>query len=463
MTRSIFAQSVARRTLLAGVGAGVVGALLRPLQAQEAAGPPKRVLFIHRPCGTVLADWFPTGGDARNFTLPKILQPLEAFKQDMIVLDDVTCPRETSWPGDQHAAGLITMMCGKRFVSIPGTDASGDPNAKNIVAPDKTIDQHLLTALPAVFGGTRIPSIEATAYPSSEGGLPSFKVMSYEGNNKPRFPESNPQDLFNRVFTDPNAGLSAEEIARRQDQRKSVLDRVNADLARLSSLVPASQKPKLESHLQSIKELESALQAGAGGNPVAMCDKPTLAPLPGVTNGATEAEATHLTVSQQQLSIINAAFQCDLTRVASFTFAHGNSELRFPKIDPGVVKGNGHHSTSHDTTAEPDQSRIDQIYSEQLALLLNKMRAVQESNGTLLDNTLVVYFNEVSWGNTHTIDRMPVLLIGGKNLGLQGGQNLRYQGRYMNDVWAAICGQLGAPATFGDPGYFTGPVSGLFA
>jgi hypothetical protein len=461
MTRSIFAQSVARRTVLAGVGAGVAGMLLRPLQAQEAAGPPTRLLIIHRPCGTHLPDWFPTGDDARSFTLPSILQPLAAFKEQMVVLDDVTCPRETSWAGDQHAAGLITMMCGKRFVSIPGTDASGDPNAKNIVAPDKTIDQHLLGLVPGLLG--RIPSLEATAYPSSEGGLPSFKVMSYEGNNKPRFPESSPQELFDRVFKDENAGLTPEQIALRNDQRKSVLDRVNADLQRLNGLVPASQKPKLESHLASIQELEKSLQGSTGGMPMAACEKPTLQQPGAGMQGATVDEAAHLTLSQNHLNIIKTAFQCDLTRVATFTFAHGNSELRWPMIDGQVEKANGHHSTSHDLNAIPDQSRIDQVYSEQLAKLLTSMQAVQESNGnTLLENTLVVYFNEVSHGNEHTIDRMPVLLIGGKQLGLQVGQRLKYGGRYMNDIWAAICGAFGAPAQFGDAAYTQGPVSGLF-
>ena len=462
MTRSIFAQSVARRTVLAGVGAGVVGALLRPLQAQEAGAPPTRLLIIHRPCGTVLENWFPTGDDARNFTLPSILTPLTAFREQMIILDDTTCPRETTWPGDQHAAGLITMMCGKKFVSIPGTDASGDPNAKNIVAPDKTIDQHLLSTVPGLQG-TRIPSIEATAYPSSEGGLPSFKVKSYEGNNKPRFPESNPQDLFARVFTDPNEGLTPEQIALKLDQRKSVLDRVHADLTRLQGLIPASQKPKLESHLASIQELEKALQPGVGGMPAAMCTKPTLAQPGAGLPGATSDESSHLTVAQNHLSIIQTAFQCDLTRVATFTFAHGNSELRFPMIDAGVTKANGHHSTSHDPSAVPDQARIDQLYCEQLAALLTKMQGVQEANGTLLDNTLVVFFNEVSHGNEHTIDRMPTLLLGGKSLGLQGGQRLKYGGRYMNDIWAAVCGQFGAPAQFGDPAYTQGPVTGLFA
>jgi hypothetical protein len=469
MTRSIFAQSVARRTVLAGIGAGVVGSLLRPLQAAETDGPPSRLLIIHRPCGTVLAKaadapvfFFPDGGSARDFTLSPILQSLEPHKQDLVILDEVTCPRDMLWPADQHAAGLITMMCGKKFVQIPGTDANGDPNAKNIVAPVKTIEQHLLSTLPR-FQGTRFPSNEATAYQPSEAGLPSFRVMSYDGNNSARFPESNPQDLFARIFTDPNEGLSPEQIARKLEQGKSVMDRVHEDLTRLQGLVPASQKPKLESHLAGIAELEKQLMVGGGGPTAAMCTKPTPAQPGQAINGATEEEATHLVRAQNQLNIIQTAFQCDLTRVATFTFAHGNSELRFPKIDPMVVKANGHHSTSHDTGAGPDQARIDQIYVEQLSALLTKLKSVPEGNGTLLDNTLVVFINECAHGNEHTIERMPVLFAGGKNLGLQGGQYLKYGGRYMNDVWAAMCGALGAPAVFGDPAFANSPVTGLFA
>ena len=145
MNRTIFAKSVARRTLLAGVGAGVLGSLLRPLQAQEAGAPPTRLLIVHRPCGSVLEKFFPPPGDSHTFTLPSIIASFEPLKSEMVILNGINCPRDPDWPADKHAAALISMMCGKKFVEIPGTDAAGDPNAKNIVAPSATIDQHLLT------------------------------------------------------------------------------------------------------------------------------------------------------------------------------------------------------------------------------------------------------------------------------------------------------------------------------
>ena len=463
MNRTIFAKSVARRTVLAGVGAGVIGSLLRPLQAQEAAAPPTRLLIVHRPCGTTLESFFPAAGSATNFTLGPITQAFEPLKSQLVVVDGITCPRDTGWAGDQHAAALIAMMTGKKFTNIPGTNAAGDPNTKYIVGNDKSIDQYLLDKLPTkLLPNASLPSIQSTAYLPSNTGLPSFKVMSYKGSNQALFAEVDAASLFKRIFIGDNAGLSAAEIARKLDQEKSVLDRVTADLTRLKGLIPASQMPKLDAHLTAIQGLEMALAASGSSPTGKTCTPPTQAALPAAKAGQTQDEAQHLTLAQNQLAIIQTAFQCDLTRVATFSFAHGNSDLRFHEIDGQVAQDGGHHNLSHDTNAGAAQTRIDQVYCEQLSAFLQKMAMVQESNGTLLDNTLVVFFNECAIGNTHSINRMPVLMLGGKSLKLQTGQHLDFGGRYMNDIWAAVCGAFGTDASFGDPAFTKGPVTGLF-
>jgi hypothetical protein len=463
MNRSQSSKLIARRAVLAGAGLGAAGMLLRPLHAAEAGPPPTRLLIVHRPCGTVLSDFFPPAGDAKNFTLAPIIKSFEPLKSEMVIVNGINCPRDPGWGGDQHSAGLIAMMSGKKFVPIPGTvDPKNDPNAKNIVAADKTIDQMLLASVPGLQGSA-LDSIQATAYRSSSSGLPSFKVMSYGGSNLALFAESRPDVLFSSVFGSGMAGLTPEQIARLSLQNKSVLDRINQDLARLQGLIPASQKPKLDAHLAGLQALQKTIDnaAASGGS---VCEKPTLAALPPVPSGITQDEAQHLVVAQNQLAIIQTAFQCDLTRVATFTFAHGNSDLRFHQIDPATVKdGGGHHGISHIPADTTDQGRIDQIYCEQFSAFLQKMKTVKEGAGTLLDNTLVVFLNECAIGNTHSIENMPVLMFGGKSLGLQTGQHLNFGGRYMNDIWAAVAGAFGAPASFGDPAFGKGPVSGLFA
>src|SRR5262245_22546297 len=135
--------NLTRRALLGSIAAGGAGLYLRPLLAQEAGAAPARLLIVHRPCGSRPEQFFPSGGET-DFTLTPVLEPFAALRAEMLVLGGVNCPRDPGWPGDQHAAGLITMMTGKRFMEIPGTDAAGDPNAKNIVGADQSVDQLLL-------------------------------------------------------------------------------------------------------------------------------------------------------------------------------------------------------------------------------------------------------------------------------------------------------------------------------
>jgi hypothetical protein len=456
---------IPRRTFLAGVGTTAAGVLLRPLFAAAAGASPTRLLIVHRPCGTYPIDFFPQSGDTTTFPLPNILQPFTPVKDAMTILNGIYCPRDHGWAGDQHGAGLITMMSGKRPIEIPGTSSGGDPNAKNQQAAGPSFDQTMFKAAGAGLGGTAVPSIQSTAYRPSSIGLPNFKVMSYDVSGA-LFPESRPDTLFGNIFGAAMPGLSPADLDRLRTQNKSILDFVSKDLTRLRGLVPKSQLPKLDAHLDGITTLEAKLTAAAPtGAPASACKGPAQATPPAPTGDLTIDEAQHQVVAQNQLAIILAAFQCDLTRVATFSFAHGNSALRFAKIIPGFNDpgGTGHHDLSHVQTATALHSQIDQWYSQQLATVLQAMKATPDGNGTLLDNTLVVYFNECCYGWSHSIENMPLLLFGGKNLKLQTGRHLKFGMRYMNDVWAAIATAMGVPMNiYGDTAFSTGAVSGLF-
>jgi hypothetical protein len=450
MARARLTRSVTRRTLLAGGSAGLASLVIRSLRAQAAGAPPKRLLIVHRPCGTVPELFFPTSTSA-DFELPPILTPLAPLRKEMVVLRNVTCPRDPAWIGDKPSAGLIAMMSGRKFGFRDNGSDNGDPNAKNIVAADKTIDQLLLESAPALQG---LPSIQSTASSASIGGLPGSKVMSYTGFDQPLVPQRDVTALVQGFF-----GVAPFEGMRRADN-EAVLDCISEDLTRLQDLAPASQKDKLAQHRQSLLALRSP--DPGGNNPNAACEVPSLEPFPAPREGATPEEAEHFTVIQNQFAFIQAAFQCDFARVATFSFAPCYSDLRFTKIIDGLSHGDGHYTMSQDTSAKADLARIDQAYCEQLSLGLQRMKNTKEGNGTLLDNTLVVFLSECGISNTHSIEAVPVLLFGGKNLGLKTGQCLELDGRPMNDVWAAVCDAFGAEAKFGDPAFGTGPVSGLF-
>ncbi|HET6282153.1 MAG TPA: DUF1552 domain-containing protein, partial [Polyangia bacterium] len=367
--------SIPRRTFMAGVGTTAAGMFLRPMFASAAGASPMRLVVIHRPCGTDPAQFFPTGGDATTFTLPLVLQPLEAVKGDMVILNGINCPRDQSWPGDQHGAGLISMMSGRRPIEIPGTNSGGDPNAKNQCAPGPSFDQFLLQKAPQ-FQGTIVPSIQSTAYRPSSIGLPNFKVMSYTGVNGTLFPESRPSALFSNMFAAAMPNASPEVLERMRLQNKGVLDFVNKDLTRLRGLVPKSQLGKLDAHLGGIQQLEARLVPRPGGGPAdPACKPPAQTNMPDPTADLTVDEAQHKIAAQNQLALITAAFQCDLTRIAAFTFAHGNSALRFQKIIPGFTDGGGHHDVSHITGATNLHAAIDRFYSGLLAEFVAGLKA----------------------------------------------------------------------------------------
>src|SRR5258706_7761517 len=139
-----------------------------------------------------------------------------------------------------------------------------------------------------------------------------------------------------------------------------------------------------------------------------------------------------------------------MTRVSTFSFAHGTSDLRFSNILPNFGRTDGHHSLSHDTGAIAQQARVDQFYCDTLSQFLVDLKATPDAGGTLLDHTLVVFINECCIGNTHSIENMPVLMFGGKSLNLQTGKHLRFGGRTMNDVWAPVLNAFGTPFAYAD-------------
>jgi hypothetical protein len=488
--KNVHSPAIRRRQFVGGgIGAGLASMFLHPLEAAAAVGPPTRLLIVHKPCGTVLDRFFPpAGGTETNFQLGPTTAPFAPLKSDMVIFSDVTSSREGSWQGDRHGQGLIVFMTGSRAIS-DGEPLNGDDQFHHITAGYPSIDWRLLNESPRLQGSP-IGSIHLGAYRDSvqggrlypEGGAANFRPLSYPKANMPIFPEVRPAAAVQKLFGNAVPGGGAA-IARQQQLNKSILDLVAKDLTGLQKRVPVSQRPKLDAHLTSIQQLE--MQIGAvNGRPSCMApaiDPPFTMVPPGSPAGLRIDALEHEKVAKEQLNLIKVGFQCDLIRVATFSFGHGNSDVQFSAILPNFGTMTGHHDISHQTdqAANDRLAAVDTWYCQRMTEFLLDLKNTPESDGSgtsMLDNTLVVFFSEVGVGVSHGWTQTPVIFFGGKSVGLQGGRNMKMNGRYMNDIWASVLPAFGVPLPadnkFGGyniwngvtgPRLGSGAVSGIFS
>lgn len=527
---------VSRRALLAGAGTTALGSLLRPIMAHaQSSVAPQRLLLIHHPCGSSSLGngrWWPTGA-TKGWTASPLLSSftdgkIASLQNDMVVLKGLTCPRNMFWLGDAHGSGFLGMMTPPMKDSGPQSwtqsasataSTKADPNSKTITAGDQSIDQLFLSQIPALKGPPcPIPSVQLTASTESSdqtNDIHALRVTSYAkatggGLATPLWPEPSPAAAFQNYFASGVMNMTPAQIARAAAQNKSVLDFASGGLTSLQTQVPRSQLPKVQAHLDAIRQLEMNLTASSTapactppsfpGGPLSPSPGMFSAPSPqgGYTNvGALDSQTYPMW--EQHKEIIKTMFMCDLTRVISFTFAYGNSGIHFQNVfnDPALTgkykdpNGNpisdpdGHHDISHlqGGDAVDAQYIIDKYYCDRTAELLAEMSTTPDiGGGTLLDNTLVVYWSEVSDGNGHGAVDMPMVLFGGKFLKLNGGSFLQLgnattnaqfspPGKYAkgpppftSDLWVATAQAwgYGAMTSYGDAMWNTGPISGIY-
>ena len=274
----------------------------------------------------------------------------------------------------------------------------------------------------------------------------------------PLVPVQDPLAAFARVFgTLGDRALDHASLARLRARKQSVLDFTRADARRLQARLGAGERERLERHLHAIREVEQVVHRAVVSR--------DLAPLGARVRGvdAVRRDEAHAEIGRAHLDIARVAFQCDLTRVASFTW--GSMETNLSRSIPGTLDL-GYHPMSHyagDAAIDRDLALIHRWYNVQLADYLRTLRDTPDLDGrSLLHNTLVVVWSEMQSG-IHTFDNLPIQLFGGAGGRLEGGRLLRYQGYGTNDLWLAIASALGHDLeVFGDRERCTGPLPGLF-
>jgi len=440
---------IPRRTFLKGLGTAMALPLLESMapgvSLAETVGPnsgaPRRMAFIFVPNGVNMADWTPKTVGA-DFELPVSLQPLKSVRGELLVLSGLAHDkaRPNGDGAGDHARGSATFLTGAQARKTHGAD----------IRVGVSVDQ----AAAAVIGkATRLPSLELGCDRGQQAGncdsgyscAYSFNI-SWKTESTPMPAEVHPRLAFYRLFSNGKKGEMDESRIRRERYQRSILDFVLEDASRLKANLGITDRRKLEEYLTAVRELEVRIEQ-AEKFAAAMPDYAT--PKAGIPKDYQQ----HVRL---MFDLLVLAFQTDTTRVSSFILAHDGSNRPYPFIEVSE----GHHDLSHhgnDPIKKEKIATINRFHITQLAYFLEKLKSIKEGDGTLLDNSMVVYGSGIGDGNAHNHDNLPVLLAGKGGGTIQSGRHIRFAKETpMANLFVSMLDRVGAPVPrLGDS---TGPL-----
>ena len=451
-----------RRNLLRGSLAAT--AVLPLLDARRAVGQnaaPTRLVVFATPNGTRNSLFWPSGSET-NFELNQITLPLEPYKSKLTFLkgirlnDSLQNGALGGTLGSEHARGTGGMLTARPLNS--GSEFKSFGNTTSGWGSGQSIDQYLAEQLnpPTTFKslqlGVHVRDTEVRAR------------ISYSASNQPIPPREDPKDVFTALFggaLPSMPGASDAALERLWAQRKSVFDLSNAETTRIMQLVGAEDRLKLDAHLTAMREVETRLVGtpGGGPGPSAGCTPPTL------SNVDLGVDDQYAQAGQQHMDLAAAALACDQTRIVTLQWSYAESEHLFQFLGHS---GN-HHVISHDFSPSGANfeayNAIQTWYAEQLAYFLGKLDQYQEGDGSLLDNTLVLWATEIGESTQHDLTLMPYVLAGGAGGNITPGRLLDFSQnrRDNNQLLISIAHALGASdlSEFGDASGAMGPLPGL--
>ncbi len=439
-------KQLSRRTLLKGLGVTVALPLLDAMTpalatAAEKVKAPTRMFFGAVPNGIEMKAWKPTGV-GKDFEFTRILKPLEAYREDLLILTGLAHRTGASKEAGDHARAGGNYLTGVHPKRTTGAD----------IEVGISVDQ---LAAQALGNKTRLASLELGCEATRMvGSCDAGYSCAYQNSlawrtpSTPMPPEINPRLVFERLYGSLESSLDPKTQAALNEDRKSVLDYVNERTKKLVSTLGPTDKRKIDEYLTAIREIEKRIARVES-------DNRQLTPEIAKPNGIPANFADHVRLMHDLLIV---AFQSDITRISTMLYSREGSNRAYPEL--GFT--DGHHPITHHRYIPELVEKVTKIntyHLEQFAYFIGKLKSIQEGDGTLLDHCMIVYGSSHSDGNRHSHVDLPTIVVGRGNGALKTGRHIVYPETPMTNLFLTLLDKMGVPTDkLGDS---TGKLQGL--
>ncbi|MBM81295.1 MAG: hypothetical protein CMJ78_11990 [Planctomycetaceae bacterium] len=407
-----------RRTFLRGTGVSLALPLMNGMawtgESKVVAELPRRLCCFYFPFGVCQRgewDWFPTG-DGKDFQFSRTLESLEPLREDVTVMHGISHPRSRSMPG--HDTG-DTFLTGASMKS---------PDFQNTISLDQFAAAH-------IGRQTRFPSLTL----SSDGGVGEptrTRTMSYTRKGQPIPAMSDPQKIFAKLF-----GVTDKDEAEHLRAKASMLDRVLEDARSFERRLGKHDRRKFDEFLSSVRSVEQGVQRSQEWLNKA---KPKVDPKSVNTDVTPQQPAEFI---RAMYDLLYLAIKTDSTRLTTYQIGQNLGAAFSANILPQAVGLRNWHGLGH-KSSEP-LAKFHVFLTSELSRFLTRLRETPEADGSLLDRTMVFYGS----GNaaTHGTTNYPIILAGGRKLGLSHDQYLKFsQSTPLANLFVTMLHRLNIPA-----------------
>ena len=362
--------------------------------------------------------------------LGKSLAPMEPLKKKMNFITGLF---------NQHATG-VGIHPGQTGNILSGASLQKGAELKGGISMDQVLANHLgqETVQPSMVLGCEQP---VTGYHETNFSMAYSSHISWQSATSPVPMEAYPSLAFDSLFDN-----------RGSRRTQSILDRVQDQASSLSRKVSASDKAKVDEYLTSVREVEKRIEqtrkAKDKAEENAKGRNKWVFTMKRPDNGLPEDIREHMRL---MCDIVALGFQTDQTRVATLLLCRDLSGLFYPFLDVSAT----HHSASHDDLSD-SYERISRYYCSQLAYLAAKLDSMPEGEGTVLDNSCLLFISSMWSGNKHDSSKVPVVLAGGLGGTLETGRVLDYsdkgdENRKLCSMYLSLMDRMGVQQeAFGD-------------